>query len=107
MSHLAASCPIYREFCDTHCKKCNLMHKTAMCRETSAAVHLGEIEMEEEIPVTVDEVDQVEEIRYEQQEELLPLQDQGPEFVEEDAWNLYEENDYYVPEEELSPFDLY
>ena len=81
-----------------------------MCRETSAAVHLSEIEMEEDIPVTVDEEpmpDHVEEIEYEQQEEILSLQDQKPELIEGNPWNLYEEDDYYVPEEELSPFDLY
>ena len=85
------------------------MHKTAMCRETSAAVHLGEIELEEEVPETLDEEqmpDPMEEMVYEQQEELLPLQDQEPELVEEDPWNLYDEEDYFVPEEELSPYDL-
>ena len=52
-------------------------------------------------------MDEGEEIYYEQQEELLPLQEQDPEFLEEDAWNLVEENYYFDPEEEISPFDLF
>ena len=85
-----------------------------MCRETAAQVHLGKLEMEEEISVRVDagdqmdEVDHGEEIYFDQQEELLPLlQEQDPEFLEEDAWNLEEENDYFDTEEEISPFDLF
>ena len=62
VSHLASSCQIYREFCDTHCKKCNLLHKTAVCRETEAQVHLGELDMEEDVPVRGDVRDKIEEV---------------------------------------------
>ena len=87
--------------------------ETAICCETAAQVHLGKLEMEEEMPLRVDvgdqmeEVDNGEEIYFDQPEELLPLQEQDTEFLEEDAWNLEEENDYFDPEEEISPFDLY
>ena len=81
VSHVASSCPIYKEFCDTHCRKCNLLHKTAVCRETEAQVHLGELEMEQDVPVRVDVRDQIEEVDlgeelyFEQQEEFLPQVD--------------------------------
>ena len=56
LSHLAASCPVYTEFCETFCRKCNLLHGTAVCKETSTAVHLGQIELEEQLPVEEDQM---------------------------------------------------
>ena len=47
------------------------------------------------------------EVGYDQEEELIPLHTQEPEWVEEKQWNLYDEEDYYGTEEILSPFDLY
>ena len=52
-----------------------------MCRETEAQVHLGELEMEQDVPVRVDVRDQIEEVDlgeelyFEQQEEFLPQVD--------------------------------
>ena len=47
------------------------------------------------------------EVGYDQEEELIPLHTHEPEWVEEEQWNLYDEEDYYGTEEILSPFDLY
>ena len=53
MSHLVASCPVYTEFCDTFGRKCNLLHRTAVCKESSTA---GQIELEDQLPVEEDQM---------------------------------------------------
>ena len=78
-----------------------------MCKETSTAVHLGQIELEEEIPLDEEQMpNNRDEVVFVQEEKLMPLHNQEPEYAEEDQWNLYDEKEYYVPEEELSPYDL-
>ena len=116
MSHLAASCPIYTQFCDTFCRKCNLLHRTAVCRESSTTVHLGQIDLEEPPPVEEDQVPNLEneeqfpnlenEVGYGQEDELSLQHSQQPDWEQED-WNLYDNEDYYDTEDCLSPFDLY
>ena len=50
VSHLASSCPVYPNYSDTHCKRCNLLHKTSECRQAEAQVHLGELQMDQDVP---------------------------------------------------------
>ena len=116
MSHLAASRPVYTEFCDTFCRKCNLLHRSAVCKESSTAVHLGQIELEEQLPVKEDQVRNLvneeqfpnleDEVGDDQEDELSLLHSQKPEW-EQEEWNLYDDEDCYDTEDCLSPFDLY
>ena len=67
VSHLASFCPVYQEYSDTHCKRCNLLHKTSACRQAEAQVHLGEIQMDLDVPVVLDARDHVEELEHGQE----------------------------------------
>ena len=112
VSHLASSCPVYLEYSDTHCKKCKLLHKNSVCRQAEAQVHLGELQMDQDVPAVIDTRDHVEGVDpgqevYVEQEEFLSHEEQDEEFPEEKAWDLEEEFECLDQEEGVSPFYLF
>ena len=46
-THLASKCPIYKDFCDTNCRRCNLLHPTKDCKQNETRVHTGEVLLDE------------------------------------------------------------
>ena len=89
------------------------MHRTSSCKKNSSEVHDGELEFEPEgcqEGLDKDKVqDQPEQFLpvNDQPEEFFPINDQSEEFFKvqgmEDDWDYYD----YVPQENLTPWDLY
>ena len=113
-SHLASKCPIYTEFCDTNCRRCNLLHRTSEGKQEETRVHTGEVLLER--------VDEPEILEGEQDGDV----DFAPEAVVEQQQEMFQKAEYYgeqwgdVPEadwevgegdfyeeENLSPFLLF
>ena len=107
-SHLASACTIYKNYSDTHCKRCNLLHATRECKQGESRVHSGELVVDEEIEQELVEGEQelleVHDMESEQEKEVLEdniVFDEAYEPYHEDAWDNGEDMD------ELSPFFLF
>ena len=107
-SHLASACTIYKNYSDTHCKRCNLLHATRECKQGESRVHAGELVMDEEIePELVDveqEVLDVQDVEAEQEQDVLESN-----LVYDDAYEQHPENTWENEEQldELSPYFLF
>ena len=57
-THLASKCPIYKGYCDTNSRRCNLLHPTKDCKQTESKVHTGEPILDEVVEPELLEVEQ-------------------------------------------------
>ena len=107
-SHLASACTIYKNYSDTHCKRCNLLHATRECKQNESRVHAGELVLDEELePELVDveqEVLEVQDVEAEQEQDVLESN-----LVYDEAYEQYPENTWENEEQldELSPYFLF
>ena len=107
-SHLASACTIYKNYSDTHCKRCNLLHATRECKQGESRVHAGELVMDEELEPEFVDVEQealdVQDVEAEQEQDVLESN-----LVYDDAYEQYPENTWENEEQldELSPYFLF
>ena len=113
-THLASKCPIYKDFCDTNCRRCNLLHPTRDCKQNETRVHTGKVLLNEvDEPALLEgeqdgDVEFVPEAAVEQDQEMFQetgdYGEQWDDFPEAD-WEVAE-SDFYE-EDNLSPFLLF
>ena len=107
-SHLASACTLYKNYSDTHCKRCNLLHATRECKQNDPRVHAGELVMDEELEPEFVDVEQealdVQDVEAEQEQDVLESN-----LVYDEAYEQYPENTWENEEQldELSPYFLF
>ena len=57
-THLASKSPIHKDFCDTNCRRCNLLHPTKDCKQNETRVHTGEVLLDEVVEPELLEAEQ-------------------------------------------------
>ena len=101
-THLASKCPIYKDYCDTNCRRCNLLHPTKDCKQNETRVNTGELVLDEVVEPELLEAEQdgdvefVPEAGVEQDHEMF----QETEGYEE-QWDNYPETDWEVAENDF------